>query len=67
MSTPPRTNLLRRLIGMPAPAPRQDPADMGTAIGLDYCLDQSPLAEPMQARSETAPRGTRIWSARRRP
>lgn len=67
MSTPPRTSLLRRLIGMPAPAPRLDPADMGTAIGLDYCLDQAPLAAPVPARADPASRGSRVWSPRRRP
>ena len=35
-------SLLRRLIGLPAPVPEIDPADMGTAMGLDYCLDEPP-------------------------
>jgi hypothetical protein len=35
-------SLLRRLIGLPAPVPEVDPADMGTAMGLDYCLDEVP-------------------------
>ena len=43
MSNPPRTSLLRRLIGLGAPASDLDAADMGTAIGLDFVLDQDPL------------------------
>lgn len=42
MSNAARPNLLRRLMGLPAPVPECDPADMGTAMGLDFCLDESP-------------------------
>ena len=44
MAHPERTSLLRRLISRPEPvAVANDPADMGTAIGLDYTLDEAPL------------------------
>lgn len=43
MSNAARPNLLRRLMGLPAPVPERDPADMGTAMGLDFCLDEAPL------------------------
>jgi hypothetical protein len=43
MSTIARPSLLRRLMGLPAPRPEFDPADMGTAMGLDFMLDQPPL------------------------
>lgn len=66
MTSPPRTSLLRRLIGAPAEAPQQDPADMGTAIGMDYVMDQPPLAEPLRPRvPQDASR--RSWLPRRRP
>ena len=55
MSNAAQPSLLRRLMGLsPAvPAAEIDPADMGTAMGLDFCLDEPPadvaaatLAEP---------------------
>lgn len=40
-------SLFRRLIGgSSAPAPDFDPADMGTAMGLDFCLDEPPADLP---------------------
>ncbi len=49
MSNAAHPSLLRRLMGQKAPAaPEQDPADMGTAIGLDFCLDEPP-PEPRAA------------------
>ena len=43
MSNAAQPSLLRRLMGLRAtPAPEQDPADMGTAMGLDFCLDEPP-------------------------
>lgn len=43
MSNAAQPSLLRRLMGLnPPPVPEQDPADMGTAIGLDFCLDEPP-------------------------
>lgn len=65
MSTPPRTSLLRRLIGMPSETPRQDPADMGTAIGLDYILDQPPLPEPGVSRASKPGAARRNWLPKR--
>ena len=41
MSNAAQPSLLRRLMGLPAPIPEIDPADMGTAIGLDFCLDEA--------------------------
>jgi hypothetical protein len=51
MSTPSRTSLLRRLIGLPGRSAvhEDDAADMGTAIGLDYSLDQAPIAKTKPA------------------
>jgi len=44
MSNAAHPSLLRRLMGLGAtPAPALDPADMGTAMGLDYCLDEVPV------------------------
>jgi hypothetical protein len=44
MSNAAQPSLLRRLMGARAAArPEVDPADMGTAIGLDFCLDEPPL------------------------
>lgn len=44
MSRPTRPNLLRRLLGWTSAAPDDDDAaDMGTAIGLEYVLDQPEL------------------------
>ena len=66
MTSPPRTSLLRRLIGAPAEVPQQDPADMGTAIGMEYVMDQPPLVEPLPPRvPQDASR--RSWLPRRRP
>jgi len=44
MSNAAQPSLLRRLMGLPAPIPEVDPADMGTAMGLDFCLDEAELA-----------------------
>lgn len=65
MSTPSRPSLLRRLIGLPPrPVADDDAADMGTAMGLDFMLDQPPLkAEPPRA---TRPRVV-AWPRRRQP
>lgn len=42
MSNAAQPSLLRRLMGLRAAPTRElDPADMGTAIGLDYCLDEA--------------------------
>jgi len=56
MSNAAQPSLLRRLIGLPAPIPEADPADMGTAIGLDFCLDeeQPPAAAAPPARINLA-------------
>ena len=44
MSNAAPPSLLRRLMGARvASMPEVDPADMGTAIGLDFCLDEPPL------------------------
>lgn len=66
MSTPSRPSFLRRLMGHPAPAPEFDAGDMGTAFGMDYCLDQRPL-EPLPSPAEVAEaeRQARVWSFRR--
>lgn len=38
---PPKRNWWQRLLGPRArPAPQPDPGDMGTAIALDYLLDE---------------------------
>lgn len=44
MSNAAQPSLLRRLMGRSAqPVAREiDPADMGTAMGLDFCLDEPP-------------------------
>ncbi|MEK8033205.1 hypothetical protein AACH06_20490 [Ideonella sp. DXS29W] len=43
MSKAAQPSLLRRLIGRrTASVPDVDPADMGTAMGLDFCLDEPP-------------------------
>jgi hypothetical protein len=58
MSNAAQPSLLRRLMGLRAtPAPEQDPADMGTAMGLDFCLDEPPseaVATPPPAPSGRA-------------
>jgi hypothetical protein len=44
MSNAAQPSLLRRLMGARVvTVPEADPADMGTAIGLDYCLDEPPV------------------------
>jgi len=64
MSNAAQPSLLRRLMGLrPAEAtPVVDPADMGTAIGLDFCLDEPPEEAPA-ARPGHAP-ALSIWSRR---
>jgi hypothetical protein len=63
MSNAAQPSLLRRLMGMRAAqaAPALDPADMGTAIGLDFCLDEPPGEAATGAlapvRTGTAPAG----------
>ena len=62
MSNAAQPSLLRRLMGARAVAlPEADPADMGTAIGLEYCLDEPPVDAPngalAQARHGAAPAG----------
>ncbi len=43
MSNAAQPSLLRRLMGLrAAPVAEIDPADMGTAMGLDFCLDEPP-------------------------
>lgn len=44
MSNAAQPSLLRRLMGQQTtvPVPDTDPADMGTAMGLDFCLDEPP-------------------------
>lgn len=67
MSTTSRTSLLRRLIGLPAQRPavlHDDACDMGTAIGLDYSLDQAPLAKAKPSKAgQSAARSS--WGRRR--
>ena len=41
MSNAAQPSLLRRLMGLPAQITEVDPADMGTAMGLDVCLDEA--------------------------
>ena len=44
MSNAAQPSLLRRLMGARAVSlPEPDPADMGTAMGLDFCLDEPPV------------------------
>jgi hypothetical protein len=63
MSTPSRPSLLRRLIGLPPrPVADDDAGDMGTAMGLDFTLDQAPL-KPEPPRT-TRPR-VASWPRRR--
>jgi hypothetical protein len=62
MSNAAQPSLLRRLMGASAVVmPEADPADMGTAIGLDFCLDEppaDPAASPLaQVRPGAAPGG----------
>ena len=44
---------------------QQDPADMGTAIGLDYILDQPPLPEPGVSRGGKPGGARRSWLPKR--
>jgi hypothetical protein len=49
-------SLLRRLMGQKLPVvPERDPADMGTAIGLDFCLDEPPPEPSVAAAPHQAP------------
>ena len=61
-----RTSLLQRLLGRSAPVRDEDPADMGTAIGLDFMLDQPPLHDagsaPVGEGSDTADWPDRRWA-----
>jgi hypothetical protein len=41
-------------MGRAAPVTESDPADMGTAIGLDFILDQ-PAAEPLASANTAGP------------
>ena len=66
MSSESRTRFLRRLIGLPAAAPERDAADMGTAIGMEYVLDQPPLSMPVTPPRALATR-RRVWPGRRSP
>jgi len=54
ISNPHRIRLLCRLIGLGAPATGNDAADMGTAIGLDFVLDQA-APPPIDDASKNAP------------
>jgi hypothetical protein len=58
MTTPHHRPLWQRLFRSAVQAPAHDAADMGTAIGLDFVLDQQPLptlvAAPMR-RSPSEP------------
>jgi hypothetical protein len=58
MSNAAQPSLLRRLMGAAAVRPPEiDPADMGTAIGLDFCLDEGP-ADPALTAAAPARLGT---------
>jgi hypothetical protein len=62
MSHAAHPSLLRRLMGLSSapPAAEVDPADMGTAMGLDYCLDEPP-ADVLVA--SAAPQGGSVAQA----
>lgn len=61
-----RPSLLRRLFGERPPARQDDFADMGTAIGLDFSLDQPPEPVELAGRDITRPTtGAGPGSARR--
>lgn len=67
MNIPQRPSFLRRLMGQPAPVQEVDAADMGTAFGMDYCLDQDAMearASGLSAPSSPA-RAPQVWSYRR--
>ena len=56
MSNAAQPSLLRRLMGARAVAmPEADPADMGTAIGLDFCLDEPPVDAATGALAQVRP------------
>jgi hypothetical protein len=62
MTNAAQPSLLRRLMGASATVmPDVDPADMGTAIGLDFCLDEPPAettgGPAVQVRPGAAPAG----------
>lgn len=67
-----RTSLLRRLISRQEAAPVvDDPADMGTAIGLEFTLDEAPLPgaadwDPSRPIRVISPPARRGWLPRRR-
>ncbi|HEV8691407.1 MAG TPA: hypothetical protein VGQ91_13990 [Ideonella sp.] len=65
MSNAAHPSLLRRLMGLPAPIPELDPADMGTAIGLDFCLDEPPPVAPATPPGLASPAQT-MWLRRLR-
>ena len=44
MSASQRPSFLRRLMARATPTVDDDGGDMGTAIGMDYALDQPPLS-----------------------
>jgi hypothetical protein len=55
MTTPHHRPLWQRLFRSAAQAPAYDAADMGTAIGLDFVLDQQPLPTLVAAPLRRAP------------
>lgn len=64
MSTPSRPSLLRRLIGLPPrPVADDDAADMGTAMGLEFTLDQPPPKPVIPRRAGSGRAGA--WPRRR--
>jgi hypothetical protein len=60
MPTQARPNLLRRLLGWSAPEPETDAGDMGTAIGMEYSMDQAPL-EPVLRQATPNPAANPGW------
>ena len=57
----------RHVIGHTLAAP--DPADLGTAFGLDACLDEEPPAPPRRSDAQEAERpleSPTAWLSRRR-
>jgi len=64
MSNAAHPSLLRRLMGLNAPpVAEQDPADMGTAMGLDFCLDEAP-PEVVAAASAPSHPAQKSWLRR---
>lgn len=64
-----RPGLLRRWMGAAAPAHEADPADMGTVMGLEFTLDETPAGSAPQAAHrppEGASRRSGPWWQRRR-